>query len=89
MAVGFGATLVPNWFHYVFTYEGDNTSLEGFFNAIELVMETGFAVTAFLGLFLNLILPEEIEDEAVEVTADKLECLAASKGDLQQAQSSI
>lgn len=34
-------------------------------NAISLVMETGFAVTAFLALFLNLFLPEEIEDDVV------------------------
>lgn len=44
----------------------------GFFNAIVLVMETGFALTAFLSLILNLILPEEIEDEETpELTADK------------------
>lgn len=67
LAVGYGATLVPKWFDYVFTYEGDNKSLIGFMNAISLVMETGFAVTAFLALFLNLFLPEEIEDEAVDV----------------------
>lgn len=70
MALGFGATLVPTWFSYVFTYEGDNKALIGFFNAIELVMETGFAITAFLSLGLNLMLPEEIDDEAVEITAD-------------------
>lgn len=34
-------------------------------NAISLVMETGFAVTAFVALFLNLFLPEEIEDDVV------------------------
>lgn len=73
MALGFGATLVPNWFAYVFTYSGPNTALEGFFNAIELVLETGFAVTAFLSLLLNLVLPEEAEDEAVEITADKVD----------------
>jgi NCS2 family nucleobase:cation symporter-2 len=34
-------------------------------------METGFAVTAFVNLLLNLILPEEIEDEETpELTAD-------------------
>ncbi|CAK4024303.1 Purine permease [Lecanosticta acicola] len=63
LAVGFGATLVPTWFSYVFTYAGDNRALLGFMNAIELVMETGFAVTAFVSLLLNLILPEEVEDE--------------------------
>lgn len=55
----------------MFTYAGDNHALLGFFNAIELVMETGFAVTAFLSLILNLILPEEIEDEETpELTAN-------------------
>jgi uric acid-xanthine permease len=59
------------WFSFVFTYTGPNHALQGFFNAIILVMETGFAVTAFLTLFLNLILPEEIEDEETpELTAN-------------------
>ena len=36
-----------------------------------LVLETGFAITAFLTLVLNLMLPEEIEDEETpEITAD-------------------
>ncbi|KAK4554515.1 hypothetical protein LTR86_008369 [Recurvomyces mirabilis] len=72
LSVGFGATLVPTWFSYVFTYAGNNKGLLGFFNAIELVLETGFAVTAFLALILNLILPEEIEDEEIpELTANR------------------
>ena len=70
MSIGFGATLVPTWFSYVFTYKGNNHALLGFYNAIELVMQTGFAVTAFLALILNLILEEEIEDEAIPITAD-------------------
>jgi xanthine/uracil permease len=74
MSVGFGATLVPTWFSYVFTYTGDNHALIGFFNAIELVMETGFAVTAFLTLFLNLVIPDEIEDEEdPEMTANTID----------------
>lgn len=66
MSLGFGATLVPNWFNYVFTYEGDNHAKQGFFNAIVLVCETGFALTAFVSIFLNLVLQEEVEDEVVE-----------------------
>ncbi|KAL6244832.1 hypothetical protein RBB50_008360 [Rhinocladiella similis] len=68
LAVGYGATLVPTWFAYVFTYEGNNRALRGFYDAIVLVMETGFAVTAFVTMILNLMLPHEIEDtdEAVE-----------------------
>ncbi|KAL6248787.1 hypothetical protein RBB50_003849 [Rhinocladiella similis] len=73
MSVGFGATLVPDWFNYVFTYEGDNSALRGFMNAIELVCETGFAVTAFLSLFLNLFIPEEADDDVVETTANQVD----------------
>ena len=36
-------------------------------------METGFAVTAFLALFLNLFLPEEVDDEAIDITANNVD----------------
>lgn len=61
LSVGFGAILVPNWFSNVFTYSGGNQALLGFFDAIVLVMETGFAVTALLALLLNLTIAEELE----------------------------
>ncbi|KAI0188155.1 permease family-domain-containing protein [Xylaria flabelliformis] len=71
LALGYGATLVPTYFDKIFTYDGDNRSLRGFLDAIELVLETGFAVTALITIILNLTLPEEIEetDEKVVVTA--------------------
>lgn len=63
-------TQTNRWFDYVFTYAGDNRALLGFYNAIELIMETGFAVTAFMSVILNLIIPEENEDEETpELTA--------------------
>ncbi|KAK5662646.1 hypothetical protein OQA88_8561 [Cercophora sp. LCS_1] len=62
LALGYGATLVPNYFDHVFSYKGDNKSLQGFLDAISLIMETGFAVTAALAMLLNLTLPEELED---------------------------
>lgn len=68
-ALGFGATLVPEWFSYVFTYKGGNRAKAGFFDAIVLVMETGFAVAAFISLLLNLVLPEEPADEETESLA--------------------
>lgn len=73
LALGFGATLVPNWFGFVFPDAGENRAKQGFFNAIVLVMETGFAVTAFAAIFLNLMLEEEVveeeeEEEGVETT---------------------
>ena len=72
-ALGYGATLVPEWFNYVFTYKGNNKAKAGFFDAIVLVMETGFAVAAFVALVLNLILPEEDADEEVESLAGDIE----------------
>ena len=71
LSIGVGAILVPNWFSYVFTYTGDNKAKQGFFNAIILVLETGFAVTGFLSILLNLVLPEEIDDETVSITANE------------------
>jgi uracil-xanthine permease len=69
--LGFGATLVPDWFSHVFTYDGPNRALLGFYNAIELVLETGFAVVALVTVLLNLLLPEEMEDEDVQdITAE-------------------
>jgi uracil-xanthine permease len=72
-AVGMGATLVPNWFSYVFTYSGGNKGLIGLINAIELVMTTGFVVTGFIALILNLVLEEEPEDESDIITANMAE----------------
>lgn len=62
LALGYGATLVPNYFDNVFSYSGGNKALQGFLDAIVLVMETGFAVTAVVCMILNLVLDLEIED---------------------------
>ncbi|KAI2788225.1 Purine permease [Penicillium oxalicum] len=61
-SLGMGITLVPNWWGYVFTYEGDNHALAGLLNAVDLVMENGFAVCAIMGVILNLIIPEEADE---------------------------
>ncbi|KAI4692872.1 uncharacterized protein J4E88_001242 [Alternaria novae-zelandiae] len=87
--LGFGATMVPDWFDHVFTYDGPNHALQGFYNAIILILETGFAVVAFINVVLNLVLPEEIEDEEtpeltaneVDEPADKEEWARVKKGD--------
>jgi hypothetical protein len=62
----YGAILVPDWFSYTFTYAGNNRALLGFMDAIVLVLETGFAVTAVVALILNLSLPYDVE-EATEI----------------------
>ena len=60
---------MPTWFSYVFTYTGGNKAKAGFFDAIVLVLETGFAVTAFIAVILNLVLAEEDEAEETESLA--------------------
>lgn len=72
LSLGFGAVLVPNWFSYVFKYTGGNKAKAGFFDAIVLVLETGFAITAFVAVLLNLILSEEDKDEETESLAGDL-----------------
>lgn len=67
LALGYGATLVPDYFEHVFAgVAEDDKALRGFLDAIALVMETGFAVTALVTVVLNLVLPVEME-EAEEV----------------------
>lgn len=60
---GLGTILVPDWFSYVFTYSGDNHALQGFYNAITLVMESSYAIAGFIGVILNLFIPQEFDDE--------------------------
>ncbi|CAI5759357.1 unnamed protein product [Candida verbasci] len=74
---GLGSILVSNWFSNVFTYDGDNKSLQGFFNAIVLFMETGFAVTGFIGVILNLVLPQ-VSDEVEEINELVLETVGSA-----------
>lgn len=59
---GFGATLLPDWFSYFFTYAGDNHGLQGLIDAVVLVLETGFSVCGIVGLLMNLIIPAERGD---------------------------
>ncbi|KAK4098079.1 Xanthine/uracil permease [Parathielavia hyrcaniae] len=65
LALGYGATLVPEYFSNVFTYAGDDRALRGFLDAISLVMQTGYVVTAIVTVALNLTLPAELDDEVV------------------------
>lgn len=81
LAIGYGATLVPTYFSSVFTYSGGDKALQGFLDAIELVMETGFAVTALVTVILNLALPEEVEETASVVeTSEEARGVMRPKG---------
>ncbi|KAF4509759.1 hypothetical protein G6O67_003899 [Ophiocordyceps sinensis] len=68
LSLGYGSTLVLNYFERVFTYSGDNHALEGFLKAIVLFMETGFAVTAAVCMLLNLVLAAETSEGIADST---------------------
>lgn len=74
---GMGATLVPDWFAHVFTYSGGNQSLQGFFDAIVLVMSSGFATTGIIGVILNLLIPQ-VSDEVEEINEVVLETVGSA-----------
>lgn len=62
LVFGMGAVLVPTWFSHVFTYHGDNTSLRGLMDAVELVMETSYCIGGFVGIIVNQVLPQEMDE---------------------------
>lgn len=79
---GFGSVLVSDWFSYVFTYSGNNHALEGFFNAIILIMETSFTVCGLTAIILNLLIPQELDEELlddIEVQQENLSVLEGRK----------
>ncbi|OAA80507.1 purine permease [Akanthomyces lecanii RCEF 1005] len=63
LAPGLGAILVPNWFSFFFTYQGGGAK-GGLLSAVQVVMETGFAVTGFVAVILNLVIPGDRPDES-------------------------
>ncbi|GAO17893.1 uncharacterized protein UV8b_03244 [Ustilaginoidea virens] len=85
LALGYGATLVPTYFDRIFTYSGGNHALKGLLDAVVLVMETGFAVTAAVCMALNLALPEELDDNidarAVDLTVANIPLAKESDAD--------
>ncbi|SCU98199.1 LADA_0H11276g1_1 [Lachancea dasiensis] len=77
---GFGAILVPDWFDTFFHYSGDNQSLQGLLNAIILIMESGFAVAGIVAMILNLIIPQQLDEDLmdeIEIQQDNLQVLDA------------
>lgn len=60
---GFGAILVPDWFSSVFSYSGSNTALQGFLDAIVVIMESSYALGGIIATILNLMLPQVFDDE--------------------------
>jgi NCS2 family nucleobase:cation symporter-2 len=63
---GFGVILVPSWFSKVFSYSGTNTALQGFIDAIVIIMESPYALGGIISTILNLMLPQVSDDDEEE-----------------------
>ena len=58
-ALGMASLTVPNWFSYLFTYHGDNSGLKGLIEAVVLIVEEPYLISAFVGVALNATLADE------------------------------
>jgi xanthine/uracil permease len=59
LGIGFIDIVQPSWFSQILAYSGPNQSLVGFEQGLNLIVETPFVVAAFVGVFLNSVLPRE------------------------------
>jgi NCS2 family nucleobase:cation symporter-2 len=72
-AFGFASLCVEDWFSYIFTYQGDNNGIKGLIQAVTLIIEEPYLISALLGVVLNACLPDEIPDEVVNTAEEKRE----------------
>ncbi|ORY86390.1 permease family-domain-containing protein [Protomyces lactucae-debilis] len=63
MSIGLAALLVPTYASYMFTYSGPNKSLRAFYDAIVIVIESPYCVSALISSFLHLVMPDLKEAE--------------------------
>lgn len=59
LGIGFIDTVTPTWFSQILDYSGPNVHLQGFEQGLNLVVETPFIVAAVIGVFLNLVFPDD------------------------------
>lgn len=69
-ALGLASLCVPTWFNYIFTYKGDNSGLKGLIEAVILIVEEPYLISALLAVFLNATLADEEESTGEEKVKD-------------------
>ncbi|CDO92962.1 unnamed protein product [Kluyveromyces dobzhanskii CBS 2104] len=78
---GIGASIVPTWFSNFFHYSGSNNSLQSLLNAIVLIMQSGFAICAIVGVIVNQLLPQELNEELMDDIEIQQENLSMLEGE--------
>jgi xanthine/uracil permease len=59
LGMGLMDILAPQWFADVLPSQTNNTSLDGFIQGINLIVETPFILTMLVGVLLNAIMPRD------------------------------
>ncbi|KAK9417004.1 hypothetical protein SUNI508_09243 [Seiridium unicorne] len=59
LGIGFLDVAQPDWWDRMLTYSGTNVALSGFEQGLNLIVQTPFIIAAVLGVFLNLVMPED------------------------------
>ncbi|OIW29743.1 purine permease [Coniochaeta ligniaria NRRL 30616] len=62
LGIGFLDIVQPDWFAQILDYSGPNVHLSGFEQGLNLIVETPFIVAAVIGVFLNLVLPNDASE---------------------------
>ncbi|KAJ9473856.1 Purine permease [Pseudozyma hubeiensis] len=70
MSLGLASLTQPSWFSYFFTYKGSNAGLRGLIQAIVLIVEEPYLISSVMAIFLNAVLPAEMEEEAHETIVE-------------------
>jgi uracil-xanthine permease len=67
LVFGISDLVVPDWGSYILP-EGGNVALQSFKDGITLMIKTSYCMVAFVGVILNLIMPEEPEGLELPMT---------------------
>jgi xanthine/uracil permease len=59
LGIGIVDCVQPTWFSQILSYSGSNVHLQGLEQGLNLIVETPFVIAAFIGVFLNLVLPSD------------------------------
>lgn len=62
LGIGLLDVVQPDWFAQILDYSGPNVHLSGFEQGLNLIVETPFIVAAVIGVFLNLVLPDDASE---------------------------
>lgn len=69
LTLGLSDLVVPNWVSFLVP-KTNNNAVQGLYDGIGLIIQTGYCIVAFVGCLLNAILPEQ-KGGSTNTTGDK------------------